>query len=587
MSLSNELISQFVKATKDDSKISNESTVYGTTVVYDGKTYVKLDGSDLLTPVNTTTDVKDDERVTVMIKDHTATITGNISSPSASSSDVKELGSKITEAEILIADKVSTEQLEAETARIDTLVSDNVYIKEKLTANDAEIDNLVADNVTINEKLTAQDASIKKLDTEKLSADAADIKYATIENLDAINVDVHNLEATYGEFKELTTTNLNAVNASIKNLEANSLTVEEADIRYVNIDFANVDSAWFDEFYAKSGIIENVTISEGVVVKELVGVTIKGDLIEAGTLKADKIVVKGSDGLYYKLNVEAGATTSEEVSEEDLQNGLHGTAIIAKTITAEKISVDDLVAFDATIGGFHITDGSIYSGVKAGIDNTTTGVYLDSEGQVNFGDGDNYLKYYKAEDGTYKLEISANSIFLSAYERTVESLVEDLNTIGSDIVNVHESVSQLTLENSAIKATVSNVENTMNDVTGDLDATKSEVAAMKLTSESLNLQLEDINYNGVTKVVTETGFTFDREGMTVDSTDSPTKTQVTPDGMTVYTKDADGGQSEVLEATSEGVDATNLHAKTYLIIGGRSRFENYGTNRTGCFWIGG
>lgn len=43
----------------------------------------------------------------------------------------------------------------------------------------------------------------------------------------------------------------------------------------------------------------------------------------------------------------------------------------------------------------------------------------------------------------------------------------------------------------------------------------------------------------------------------------------------------------MLSATGNGVNATNLHAKTYLIIGGRSRFENYGTNRTGCFWIGG
>jgi hypothetical protein len=47
---------------------------------------------------------------------------------------------------------------------------------------------------------------------------------------------------------------------------------------------------------------------------------------------------------------------------------------------------------------------------------------------------------------------------------------------------------------------------------------------------------------------------------------------------------------EILTANHEGVNAVNLHASTYLIIGadnGRSRFEDYGTNRTGCFWIGG
>ena len=425
MSLSNELISQFVKATKDDREPSNETTVKGTTVVYDGKIFVKLDGSDLLTPVSTTTDVNSDERVTVMIKDHTATITGNISSPAARTDDVKAVGSKITEVEILVADKVSTEELDAQTARIDTLISENVTITGKLNAQEAIVDKIEADNVTINEKLTAQEASITKLDTEKLSATAADIKFATIESLEAVEGSFNILESNYGDFKVLTTNKFDAIDADIKDLDAEKLSAEQADLKYVNIDFANIDSAWFDEFYAKSGIIENVTISEGVVVKELVGVTIKGDLIEANTLKADKLVVKGSDGLYYKLNVEAGATTSEEVSEEDLQNGLHGTAIIAKTITAEKISVDDLVAFDATIGGFHITNDSIYSGVKESATNTTRGIYMDNEGQLSVGDSNNYLRYFKDEDGNYKLEISAESLTFGARKQTIDQVVED------------------------------------------------------------------------------------------------------------------------------------------------------------------
>jgi hypothetical protein len=152
---------------------------------------------------------------------------------------------------------------------------------------------------------------------------------------------------------------------------------------------------------------------------------------------------------------------------------------------------------------------------------------------------------------------------------------------------VHDSLSEFSIENGEIKANVSNVKNSLNDITGELESARSDIADMKLTSDSLSLQIEDITYNGVSRVTTKTGFTFDDEGMMVDRSDSPTKTQVTPDGMTVYTKDANGDQSEVLEATSEGVNATNLHANTYLIIGGRSRFENYGVDRTGCFWIGG
>ena len=83
MALSSDLVSQFVKVTNDKTEIKTETTVNGTIVEYEGKKYVRIDGSDLLTPYETTTDVENGERVKVMIKNHTATVTGNVSSPSA------------------------------------------------------------------------------------------------------------------------------------------------------------------------------------------------------------------------------------------------------------------------------------------------------------------------------------------------------------------------------------------------------------------------------------------------------------------------------------------------------------------------
>lgn len=166
----------------------------------------------------------------------------------------------------------------------------------------------------------------------------------------------------------------------------------------------------------------------------------------------------------------------------------------------------------------------------------------------------------------------------------IDASVNDTNT---QLTIIRNMVSDLSIEADAITASVGDMKTSIDSVTGQLQSAQEELATLKLSSDNLDLQFQNIVNDGVSKVVTETGFIFDREGMTVDSTDSPTKTQVTPDGMTVYKKDAAGTQEEVLEATSEGVDATNLHAKTYLIIGGRSRFENYGSDRTGCFWIGG
>lgn len=441
MALSSDLISQFVQITQEK-KESKETTVYGTIVEYDGGKYVRLDGSDLLTPISTTADALNGERVTVMIKDHTALVTGNISSPSARTDTVKEMGTKISEFEIVIADKVSTERLEAEIARIDTLVAENVTINERLDANEASINTLTANNATITGKLTAAEAEIESLKTTKLDATVAEITYATIKSLEATDAKINNLEAAYGTFRDLTTDKLTAVDASIANLEANKLSVTDANLKYATIDFANINMAAVQKLFTDSGIIKDLIVSDGKITGELVGVTIKGDLIEANTLKADRLVIKGSDGLYYKLNVDAlGETTAS--SDEKYQNGLDGSAIIAKSIVAEKIAVDDLVAFDATIGGFNITKNSIYSGVKASADNTTRGIYLDSSGQLVVGDTNNYLKYYKDTDGSYKLEVSAQSIKFSTSNTTLETTLG--NTITKSVEEFYQSTSPVTL----------------------------------------------------------------------------------------------------------------------------------------------
>ena len=89
MSLSNKMVSEFVKVTKDTPKAPNISA-YGKVVIYDDNKYVQLDGSDLLTPADTTVHVNDGERVTVSINGHTATINGNLSDISASNGDLMQ-----------------------------------------------------------------------------------------------------------------------------------------------------------------------------------------------------------------------------------------------------------------------------------------------------------------------------------------------------------------------------------------------------------------------------------------------------------------------------------------------------------------
>lgn len=435
MGLANDLVSQFVKSTNDTNKVSAGATYYGTIVQYNGEKFVKLDGSDFLTPISSTIVMEDGDRVLVTIKDHSAIVTGSTTSPSASNKDVIEIGDKITECEILIADKVSTGEFDAQVGRIDELVSDNIIVKDTLIANKAEIESLKAHDVVIDGNLDATNAEIENLKVKKLDVDIADIKFATIEKLEATNADIQNLNVDYGKFKELTTNKLVANEADIKKLDTEKLSATQADIKYAQIDFANINMAAIEKLFTDSGIIKDLIVSDGHITGELVGVTIKGDLIEGNTIKADKLVVKGSDGLYYKLNVNGETIESQQTD----YNSLNGSIITAKSITATKISVDDLVAFDATIAGLNLTNGAIYSGVKSSIDNGTQGFYLDKYGQMSIGDSDNFLKYFKNQNGVWKLAISAGSIILSSSGKDIETSLGD--TIVSAVEEFYLSTS--------------------------------------------------------------------------------------------------------------------------------------------------
>ena len=441
MGLSNELISQFVKMTNDDKRDTQvNTTVYGT-VKYDGKYYVQLDGSELLTPVQTTTDVKDGERVTVTIENHTATITGNLSSPSARTEDVQTIGKQVSEFEIVVADKVKTEDFEAVNASIENL---RVVL--------ASIDTLSA------HELEAADAVIGDL-----AADAAKIEYLDAGTINALNANIEKLEATFGNFESISTEDFEALNAEITNLKgysaefthlrAEALTAARADlkdahIKYAKIDFANIGSAAIEKLFSDSGIIDSLVVSDGKITGELVGVTISGDLIKGNTIQAEKLIVKGEDGLYHRLNIEGGATTTETITEEDLQNGLHGSVLVAKSVTAESIAVDDLVAFGATIGGFEITDESIHTKAKDIAESSIPGVYMDNDGQFSVGDGDNYIKYVKNESNAFELLIAAGNI-----AKQIEDATAALEETAAK-VNRH-----FTFNNNGI--TISNGDNTL------------------------------------------------------------------------------------------------------------------------------
>lgn len=167
----------------------------------------------------------------------------------------------------------------------------------------------------------------------------------------------------------------------------------------------------------------------------------------------------------------------------------------------------------------------------------------------------------------------------------VDKTNKEIALVASAVESGNEQISSLFLTQEDITASVQRVEEQTNEalnaVNNSVSTLSSQVEA-KMSAEDVTVQIQTELANGANKVVTTTGFTFDEEGLTVSKSGSEMSTQITEDGMQVFRDN-----TAVLTANNAGVDAVNLHATTYLIIGNNSRFEDYGDNRTGCFWIGG
>ena len=165
----------------------------------------------------------------------------------------------------------------------------------------------------------------------------------------------------------------------------------------------------------------------------------------------------------------------------------------------------------------------------------------------------------------------------------VDKVNKQIDIVASEAEANKSNIAALRMNTDSIGASVSNIEERTNNLESNVNEeittlTKKVDAAM--TSDAVKLSIREELANGVDKVYTSTGFSFDKDGLRVSKTGSEMDTLLDEDGLTVYRNN-----TEVLTADNTGVNGINMTVRQYLIVGG-SRFEAYGTGRTGCFWIG-
>ena len=192
-------------------------------------------------------------------------------------------------------------------------------------------------------------------------------------------------------------------------------------------------------------------------------------------------------------------------------------------------------------------------------------------------------KYDSNSTETESNPTSIGDAIKQTYAR-VDKVNKNIELLVSDVNQNTQEIAQLQLDTNNIRASVTNVQNNLDNMTDDLGNRITDVerkAELAMTPEQVQIKISEALADGVTSVTTETGFVFNSDGLTISKNDSEISTNIDEDGMSVMK-----GAEEVLTADNTGVNAINLTSRQYLIVGKNSRFEDYGSDRTGCFYIG-
>lgn len=200
-------------------------------------------------------------------------------------------------------------------------------------------------------------------------------------------------------------------------------------------------------------------------------------------------------------------------------------------------------------------------------------------------------------------EVTANPSTIGAQLKKTSAKVDKVNGKIDLEVSASETRTNQQLEQITTNYT-SQIEQTAQGINSTVSALSDKVDLADRTIEGAQEQIQELN-NSFTSLsqtataiqgtisnlqtsidgketITNTTATLDTNGLTVGKSNSSTKTTISDDGMTVKYN-----SQNMLIADSQGVIAKDLTAKNYLIIDGLIRFQKYGTNRVGCYWIGG
>lgn len=173
--------------------------------------------------------------------------------------------------------------------------------------------------------------------------------------------------------------------------------------------------------------------------------------------------------------------------------------------------------------------------------------------------------------------------------RNSSTAVNDVSyqAISGKVLNLSATVDGLQAENRDTSGKIAGLHLDVEGITSqvlrqqaDIQGAYQQLTQLRQDEAAVELRVKKVEQQGVQKVTTETGFTFDESGLTISKAGTQMENLLDETGMFVKRS----GQV-ILQADQQGVEAADVSVRNFLIVGDHARLEDYGTDRTACFWI--
>ena len=336
----------------------------------------------------------------------------------------------------------------------------------------SELSSVSGAIVNINGSLSAAVARIGTLETTALTATEADLKYATIEQLNVTNQTVHSIQGDYADFKTVTTEELAAKGALIENIQG---------------DLANYKTVVADELIAAKGWMLEGSIGDAQIS------SVSANKIKAGTIDTALVTVASADGAIEiagnQIMVNDTTVSSDPVNRVILGKYINGDTVeyglLVRGADGQTIMIDgdgvhnagitdgavdnNKVANDANIAGSKLDINSVVTEINGATEKISSTVVQvgDKTLQVYLNEQENIIEEHGETLTSHAAQIAANEESISlkvssqeftSYKTTVTNSIataktEAINTAASDATEKANSAKNAAIATAAEDAT--------------------------------------------------------------------------------------------------------------------------------------